>query len=425
MFWNKSFCNLPVAVSGVLLGAVLLFFWLAVFLFVRQSQKKRAYGKRAAIFGGILFLYIFLQILLYAREISITEIKTYHVLLMIILLLIAFSVAGLDELRWSKTHISGWSIKESFDVLPSGILVYAKNGMSILVNRKMDMLSRELTGKTLLNGRHFRDALSGPYLKTEDGQVFTFDEREISLDGVAYTELRLNDVTELYRTNEQLSEANRNLRAVNARLKRLNRTIDKVTMESEILNAKVHVHDELGQALLATKQYLSAGDTDTKGDAHSPTGNDGAAADDDTERLIALWKESMGFMKRIAEERGKSEKRDEYETIFGTADDIGMRISLDGKLPEGEVEKHITATALHECMTNALRHAGADELFTAVSTDESRHCTTISIRNNGTPPKDKIRETGGLATLRQMVESAGGAMRVESDGEFLLVIRLP
>ena len=51
--------------------------------------------------------------------------------------------------------------------------------------------------------------------------------------------------------------------------------------------------------------------------------------------------------------------------------------------------------------------------------------TLITVRNNGKPPKGPILESGGLLSLRRIVEEAGGEMTVTSEPEFLLRSHFP
>ena len=47
------------------------------------------------------------------------------------------------------------------------------------------------------------------------------------------------------------------------------------------------------------------------------------------------------------------------------------------------------------------------------------------IRNNGKPPKEKIKEGGGLTNLRHRIENSGGRMTVQSLPRFSLAIEIP
>lgn len=57
--------------------------------------------------------------------------------------------------KWRNKNLSLYSIKESFDTLPSGIVFYDEQGLVSLINKEMNKVSLLITGKTLLNGNTF------------------------------------------------------------------------------------------------------------------------------------------------------------------------------------------------------------------------------------------------------------------------------
>ena len=78
---------------------------------------------------------------------------------------------------------------------------------------------------------------------------------------------------------------------------------------------------------------------------------------------------------------------------------------------------------MRECVTNAVRYAGASELyadFTETETD-----ATVVVYNDGKQPEGDIVEGGGLSTLRRRVERAGGTMTVQSRPIFKLTVTVP
>ena len=80
-------------------------------------------------------------------------------------------------------------------------------------------------------------------------------------------------------------------------------------------------------------------------------------------------------------------------------------------------------SAVHECLTNTVKHAGGDRLWLTLRSDGS--ILTAELTNNGAPPQGSIRETGGLLNLRRTVENAGGNMTTETAPRFLLRVELP
>ena len=120
-------------------------------------------------------------------------------------------------------------------------------------------------------------------------------------------------------------------------------------------------------------------------------------------------------------------RRDEYELMFRTAETLGVHIRLTGELPRTEPQKHVLAMAIHECITNTLRHAHGNELCIECRTVPSPGGETIAavFTNNGQQPMEEIREKGGLRSLRTMAEDLGGTMTVRSLPEFSITLELP
>ena len=59
-----------------------------------------------------------------------------------------------------------------------------------------------------------------------------------------------------------------------------------------------------------------------------------------------------------------------------------------------------------------------------IKSDPAAKKTIFILQNNGIPPAGEIRETGGLLSLRALVEHSGGEMSIRPDPAFRLVIRL-
>ena len=74
-------------------------------------------------------------------------------------------------------------------------------------------------------------------------------------------------------------------------------------------------------------------------------------------------------------------------------------------------------------MTNAVRHAGAKELYVNLTCDGNRAYAVIS--NDGAVPEGKIIEGGGLASLRVRIRNFGGTMLIESSPKFALTVSVP
>ena len=74
-------------------------------------------------------------------------------------------------------------------------------------------------------------------------------------------------------------------------------------------------------------------------------------------------------------------------------------------------------------MTNAIRHAGANEL--TVHMDIEDNTLYAVMKDNGNRLITSISEGSGLSTLRSRIEQAGGNMEIRCGGGVELHIKLP
>lgn len=319
--------------------------------------------------------------------------------------------------RGDADRITPSSIKEATDTLPSGLCFCREDGRVLLVNRAMEALCRRLTGEALVNGRLFFEALSGgalpegcqragspeePLILLPDGAAWSFSRRRLQ-DGQLRVDLLVAaDVTELYNKTRALSRAREEVTALNRRLTDYNREIVALTTAREILNAKVMIHNELGGNLLAIRRWLLEG-----------------GAEQDRADIVERLRTNVAFLKSG---RGP-EARDECALMLETAQTLGVRVEIEGELPEWEPARHILAVAIHECFTNTLRHAHGSALALRVSEDDHRICARFT--NDGEQPSGPIRERGGLSSLRTLVERAGGCMLAQATPAFSITLELP
>ena len=309
------------------------------------------------------------------------------------------------------------SVKESFDNLPSGICFYEESGLLRLANVQIKELCFKITGKPLLSGAEFWNALTAgqpilpnervasdktPMIKTDDGKVYSFERIGHETDGKKVYEIVATDITRKYELSEALSKKNKELAAMNRRMRAYGENIQKLTSEKETLNAKIRIHDELGKLLLSTRKSLSE---DLTPEAKR--------------ELLSAWKTDI-----LAIGSAKAEKvTDTYGGLYAAAKSVGVTLKITGKKPDEKNLKKIVVTASIECITNTVKHAKGNAVN--VTLTEEGLFLKIAVTNNGEPPKTTIKEGGGFSSLRQLVEREGGTMTIKSRPCFLLEITLP
>ena len=303
----------------------------------------------------------------------------------------------------SRRQISPVSIKESCDHLPSALCFAYENGQPCLKNLKMDELSHLLTGEALLNANVFWETIeSQPIVTLPDGQTWSFARVRMSMAGRTVYQITGTNITEEARLQRELEKDNLRLKDMNRRLRQYGQDVQAATREKEILRAKTRVHDQIGHALLQTRQFLSG----TQGDAES---------------VCTAWRQNVRLLLgKYAEEA----REDSFEQLARAAQAIGVAIARVGAFPEDGTENaHLAETAAHECLTNLVRHAHGTRL--EITGEKTESGWRIRYLNDGDVPSGPIVEGSGLTALRARTEAAGGKLDIAYTPRFELTLTLP
>lgn len=339
----------------------------------------------------------------------------YAVLLVIIVLSIVFNVwVFLSETKNRKT-INHTSIKEAFDNLPTGICFFNEAGLPVLCNLAMQRFSFAVCGKDVQFITDLEECFADTFTPTinvkKDGKVFVLpDARAWHLEkrsfihesSKTFTQFVATDVTNLYENRVKLQKETEHLRHVQTDLQKLSANIVTVTREEEILNTKMHVHDEMGRCLLAAQKYLKEDSTESIPDS-----------------MAVAWQKAVSMIKYSND----TPEDDMLLQIRKTCEYVKIAFIQRGILPKQENAAYLLTCAVRECVTNAVRYAEATELY-AIFT-ETGTGATVTVTNNGKIPESEIVEGGGLSTLRRRIERAGGTMTVQSFPCFKLRVTVP
>jgi len=324
--------------------------------------------------------------------------------------------------RKEEEMITFRSIKESIDFLPDGICFGTKKGMPVLLNQQMSRLCGELTGEGLMDTEKFfkklkdrkekkeirnmqtKDVLA---LETADKRIWDFRRRTLLLGKEEITEFTAVDVTTQYLLHQEQKERNERLNRVNERLRQFSEEVEKVTREREILAAKVKIHDEVGRSLLVLRSYLAEPCEERKRSS-----------------MLAFWQYIITVMR---DGKREQEKEETLQQLQKETEALHVELVTEGLLPQRPEICRVIFCAVRECAGNTAKHAGGDRLYLTVREENGTgedgkegKKTVVLIRNNGNPPKGKIRETGGLKNLRRMVEKVQGYMETATVPEFVL-----
>lgn len=319
--------------------------------------------------------------------------------------------------RYEKTRITAMSVKEATDSLPIGICWYAPGGLVLLANHAMERFCERTIGGPLLSGETLWNRLCAGDLLPGCQTIIVGNEQVVLFSDNSAYKLRnetvrdgkrtncmllVLDISEAYRKTLELQQKQEKLTLLGKRLDKVNSEIVALTVEREILNARVQMHDELGSNLLSIKRFILNGGT---------------------EKEKAVLLESLGHNLAFLKTARPAPVRDEYDLMLDTAKRLGVSVTVTGELPQTMPHKHIIATAIHECFTNTIRHAHGDELRVTITQEDERIAAVFE--NNGEPPRGEIFEKGGLISLRALTEQSGGRMRVRTEPAFAIILDLP
>lgn len=422
-----SFCRIPIFCQGLInlwLTVLMLSTTLVLILSFRNKRRYPLVFRNSMLTLKLIFTFTMYQLgtsllcdTLYIRWFkNLVEIYGNLPLLSILLTCILLTTVEFQLWHrihtWGKNHITSFSVKEAIDNLPTGICVYENSGRINLKNTSMDKIYNLLTGDILRNGWDFSDRLkkseyltsdnSRLILRLSDNSVVSFALEKIDNSKQNLNLITAQDITEEYSKITVLEEKRATLEALNIRLQSYSHDMVDAITAREVLNAKIKIHDELGTGLLAIKHYLQ-----TNGDK------------EEKKQILKCIKRNINFLKQETVDT----VQDEYVLMLTTAKTLGVSVIINGTLPSQEPLKHITATGIHECFTNTLRHAKGNMLFITIT--ETDTTTSIDFTNNGKLPADKISEKGGLSSLRTITEKAGGTMTITCEPGFCLTITLP
>ena len=424
-----SFSSLPIPLSlRLLLGlAAVALFFVAVGLVCLAARHRRK-GILIPALGLLPLSYVLMEAFLglqkdlaergrlhAAAQRLLRAIPLWALIPAMLGLLALMALLWRRMLRERRDHLTPMSVKEAVDSLPVALCCFLPGGQIVLANTAMERLCQAVTGRPLRSGEVLRRALTegtpgcrladaegARVLLLPDGEARALSFQELDWEGEALTAILAADVTEAWEKTRALERQKEALSELNRRLGRYNREIVDLTIQSEILAARVRLHDAMGENLLTMKRLLRRDGEET-----------------DLEALRQRLLRNISFLKDDSE--GQAE--DEYAVLLHSAGSLGVRIEVDGAPPEAGPARELVAKGLHECLTNLLRHAHGDLLRLELRREADGLTAVYS--GNGAPPAGPVRETGGLRILRTLTERLGGTMEVAADPTLRVTLKLP
>ena len=333
-----------------------------------------------------------------------------------ILLIVLEFIFAISFVKINRQTIGKNSVKKSMDNLPDGICFSKMDGTPLLVNRMMQDISFAVFGKMLANDLVCAKDIKNNNIK-EGSKILQRDPLVIEAMGRTWQikviphenvrETLAYDITLEWALYQQIQEKNKQIEKMNASLKDYQINVGKYTRQKEILQAKIKIHDKIGQSLIYFKRYLDM-DVKTK---------------EDRDKLISLWMESLVMLDEKSEDPDSAKSINKFKKLISTAKDIGVTVNVDGKLPAEDGDLNLLVKIVHESLNNAIRHGQAKNIW--IDLDEDDINIHSMIKNDGIIIHGPIIEKGGLKNIRQIIESCGGKMKIQSDSHFILDLTWP
>ena len=407
---------------------ICLFFSLIVTLFyliVSYSSFKKKWNRYINI-GLFLILFTLLSIMGEAYR-KMEESRQYEVLLPLPMWVI-WCIVGLscvllicETVIWYRQrgkNLSRRSVKQAIDTLPDAICYFAPSGVVKLCNLQMHRLFRSLAQSDMQTFGELQKALDDCDTKSgiirlsdvrqtylfPNGKVWRYSQTKVKVsDGVVYTEVIFSHVTELYEKHLKLKEQTRQLEKISRDLKVLSDNVITMTKEKELLSAKTRLHDQMSAGIIAIRQILQQ-----------------EKMTEETAGAVRMFQKAVSTIKNDNEyplERG------ELAEFLRDADTIGVKVELNGELPQQQEQHRVFLIAMRECLTNSVRHADATKLTIDIQEDDNYF--SIRITNNGEPPESKVMPKGGLLNLYNQITNLGGTLEIQSNPVFALTVTVP
>ena len=328
-----------------------------------------------------------------------------------LLLLAAETALAVRLVRLSRRTLSARSVCEGLDKLPDGICYSLPDGFPRLVNNRMQEISHAAFGESLTDARRLNrraetnNLQPGCRLEKDEANTFLLlsnetawrlKQQDIMVNGKPLTETIAFDATERYRALRELHKRNVRLEAVNQQLRQYLNDLDRAVREKETLEAKIHLHNKLGQCLLVLRSYLEDVDPNRQ------------TVTDQLRQTVELLQNDMP----------NPEPADRLDALLKAAKAIGVEVRISGEIPADL--KPILDIAVHECLTNAVKHAHGHLLEVEITDDGQS--VVVALTNDGNPPEEPVQEAGGLSNLRSLTERQGGTMMIESAPVFRLLL---
>lgn len=335
-------------------------------------------------------------------------------------LLLYFWLRALIQVTiWARrftNSLTGLSVKQALDRLPTGLLFYDRRGTIQIMNDTMRDFAERLVGYVPRNGENFYARLAvGDVLPPAIVEPFGKDllvrvgddVYAVSLDPIedkkrGYWQVAARDVTywwegrqELYARNQRLAERQEELTQQLANL-------DRIVAERESIRMKKRFHDALGQRVAVMLRALK---------------------EDTVPDQATLKAYAEGLPEEFYSDEAEASADEQYRELVKLYRGISVELLKRGKFPEDECLAKIFVEIIREATTNAVRHGLADQIYITLKEDEAEY--RLTVRDNGMSVNAPQPEGGGLKGMRAVLDELNGSLEIATERGFTLIVTVP
>lgn len=339
------------------------------------------------IFESLILL--FMIILEYFNLLDKTNYSIYFSLILSCYTFISF----VYERIFKNEYISVLSVKKGIDVSDTGIIFLDNNGDIVLMNN----LFSDVLNSFNINNDYVNNLIKNSFKMLDSDYLIKYNNKIYILKIYNNIEISLIDITDLYHLQEKEEEQNKKIKENNNKLLLALKNIDELEKEKNLLKLKNEYHDIIGYRLALFNKYLESGNKDKN------------------DLLFLLDSIYEDFNSKL----GNKEKLNNLIKMYHV---IGINIELSGSLPLDENVSVIFFEIIREAITNAIIHAGSENIKIVINLDEEN--TIMSITNDGKKPKNVIFENEGIKGMRKKLSSINGNLKIVVDDTFKLIIKV-
>lgn len=249
-------------------------------------------------------------------------------------------------------------------------------------------------------------AMVGPWIRGGEGW-------EIVLTGVLYLLIQIVSVLGVVGEQREraarraLAEAHTELRATSTLLADTSRAAERLRIARDL-------HDVIGHQVTALALELEVASHHSTPPAAEHVSRSRAIAKD----LLANLRSTVGQLRDETPELGPA-----LERVVADLPDPQVHLRVDDGLQVDEARRTALVRCVQEIVTNAIRHAEAENLWIDVAAGPDGG-TVLSARDDGRGTRE-LTPGNGLTGLRERVEGLGGHAAFSSNGGFHVVATVP